>query len=578
MKNKKTEPKRILEQTLERLYTSKQRSPNTMFVLLLLLYFTATAIVSYSAGSKSTVMIAGTELPVYTFAGVFSSLAHICIIFLAVFYGRTGFIVALALLIFQMPMILTGIVRGKNLTSLPGVFGDIVAIIAVTVIHLNHKKLEIYEKKLRDQAMTDILTGLPNRFACSELVTEFVRRKIPYATVSIDLNGFKSINDSMGFDSGNEVLVNVAERWKRIADEGLSGTLDFIARLGGDEFVLLIRNYRSEEDILKTIGKYEEVLGDRLNVFGNDFYVSASFGYALFPEDADNIDSTLSYATAAMREVKHAGGDGGVLRFRKDMLNTERTLEVEKRIRASLEDDTVFFALQPQYDMDHRLRGFETLARMKDDDGSVISPMEFIPIAEKVGLIDRLDLAVYRKSAAFIGRLIKETGSGVTLSINVSVRHLMKDTFADEIRGLLESSGIPAKQLELEITESIMIESMDKAMNCINEIKKMGVLIAIDDFGTGYSSLSYLNSFPADLLKIDKSFIDKMNTGSSAKQYVAAIISMGHILGFDVISEGVEEQEQLETLREIGCDYIQGYIWGRPLPPEEAEKILKAEG
>ena len=154
----------------------------------------------------------------------------------------------------------------------------------------------------------------------------------------------------------------------------------------------------------------------------------------------------------------------------------------------------------------------------------------------------------------------------------------MKDTFADEIRGLLESSGIPAKQLELEITESIMIESMDKAMNCINEIKKMGVLIAIDDFGTGYSSLSYLNSFPADLLKIDKSFIDKMNTGSSAKQYVAAIISMGHILGFDVISEGVEEQEQLETLREIGCDYIQGYIWGRPLPPEEAEKILKAEG
>ena len=162
----------------------------------------------------------------------------------------------------------------------------------------------------------------------------------------------------------------------------------------------------------------------------------------------------------------------------------------------------------------------------------------------------------------------------MVLSVNVSVRHLMKNDFIDEIRSLLELSRIPAHQLEIEITESIMIDSAEKALQCINDIKDMGMKIAIDDFGTGYSSLSYLSHFPANLLKIDKSFIDEMEKSESSKQYVAAIISMGHIMGFDVIAEGVEHNEQLETLRDVGCDLVQGFIWGRPLPKEEVEKLV----
>lgn len=149
----------------------------------------------------------------------------------------------------------------------------------------------------------------------------------------------------------------------------------------------------------------------------------------------------------------------------------------------------------------------------------------------------------------------------------------MKKDFLDEVRAIIKESGIPTKNLEIEITESIMIDSVDEALSIINEIKEMGIQIAIDDFGTGYSSLSYLNKFPANLLKVDKSFIDKMNTSDSSRQYVAAIISIGHIMGFDVISEGVEEPDQLETLRTIGCDFIQGYIWGKPLSAEDAEKV-----
>jgi EAL domain-containing protein (putative c-di-GMP-specific phosphodiesterase class I) len=154
------------------------------------------------------------------------------------------------------------------------------------------------------------------------------------------------------------------------------------------------------------------------------------------------------------------------------------------------------------------------------------------------------------------------------------VRYLMRNSFLDELREVLKSTGMPPEQLEVEITESIMIDSVDKALDCINEIKKLGIKIAIDDFGTGYSSLSYLNDFPADMLKVDKSFIDRMNTNDSSKQYVAAIISIGHVMNFTVISEGVEQPDQLDTLRNIGCDYIQGFIWGRPMAPDDAENLV----
>ncbi len=170
--------------------------------------------------------------------------------------------------------------------------------------------------------------------------------------------------------------------------------------------------------------------------------------------------------------------------------------------------------------------------------------------------------------------MIRAREADIVLSMNVSVRHLMKNDFIDELREIIASCSVPARNLEIEITESIMIDSAEKALDRIRQVKAMGIKVAIDDFGTGYSSLSYLNKFPADMLKIDKSFIDVMNTSESSKQYVATIISIGHILNLKVISEGVETEDQLETLKNVGCDYIQGFIWGRPLPPEEAARLV----
>ncbi len=439
---------------------------------------------------------------------------------------------------------------------------------------------ELYSYKmiehLKYMSYTDALTKLPNRFASSDYVTDLIKREERFTVVSIDLNNFKGVNDTFGFKAGNQVLKELARRWKAVSDKKSSEYTDYITRISGDEFLLIIYGYSTEEVLRNAILRYADALVDHLTVDGCDLYVTASFGYAEYPTDAKTADSLISNANLAMNAIKKANSSDHILKYTSEILRNERTLEIENIIRKALKKDTVYFNLQPQYDMSHKLRGFEALARMKDTEGNVISPGEFIPIAEKVGLIDKVDSMVFKKATAFFSSLLRKTGLDLILSLNASARHLMKNGFVEEICELLADSDIAPEQLEIEITESILIDSAEKALQCINKLRDMGVKFAIDDFGTGYSSLSYLNKIPANLLKIDKSFIDKINANESSKQYVAAIISMGHIMGLDVISEGVEEEAQLEALRSIGCDYIQGYIWGRPMSAEDAEKLVNS--
>ena len=568
--------KSIIRQTIDSI-SENEKAPLWGYAALIFFYIATTIVVKACAVSHEYIDIAGGKIPISAFAGVFSAVSNICVIFMVVYYRKLGFITAIISLIVQIPMMIVAVVNQSSLATLPGIFTHLFTLIAVISLHLNNERIHRYQVRLRDQAINDMLTGLPNRFACSELVRSLIRHNEKFTSVSINLNNFKSINDTMGFDAGNSVLTEIASRWKNIADAGLSGTLDFITRIGSDEFSLIIRNYHTDEDIINTIKQYENALSRRLTIDGCDMYISASFGYAKFPDDAKSSDSLLSYADAAMTEVKRLGSGNHIMRFSPDLLKMERTLEIERKLRTALENDTLFFHLQPQYSIEHKLRGFEALARLIDEDGNPLGPGEFIPVAERVGIIDKVDGAVFRKSAEFFGKLIHETGADITLSVNISVKHLMKNDFLDEVRETLKASGVPAGQLEIEITESIMIDSAEKALQVIDELAKMGIKLAIDDFGTGYSSLSYLNKFPANLLKIDKSFVDKMNSSDSSKQYVAAIISIGHIMGLDVVAEGVEEQEQLDSLKDIGCDFIQGFIWGRPLPMDEAERIVTGQ-
>ncbi len=571
----KTE-KGILEKTLDDLSTHNDASVG-VFLVLLLLYFVFAYTVSTFAGSDEVVFFGEHPLHAYTFAGMLSSTANLCIILMVTLCGKSGFIASVIVLLVQIPMMLTGIFVRGNYTSLPGLVGNFMTIVVIIAIRNFDRKVEKYQKRMVEQATTDILTGLPNGFAVTELINKLIEQGTPFANVIININGFKTINDTMGFDMGNKVLIEIASRWRKIAEENLSGTTDFISRINSDEYTLVIRGYKSVEDIEKSIQQYEDAISGKINVEGYDFVVTASYGFALFPEDANDRDSLINYSVAAMGEIKRQKASRHVLRFTPELIKEHDLYLMDNKVRDAIEIDSIYFNLQPQYDMNHKLRGFEALARMKDTDGNFISPGDFIPSAERMGLIDNVDLSVYKKASAFFGELLEKSDADITLSLNVSVKHLLKSDFLYEVMEIVKDNRIPTSQLEIEITESIMIDSAQRALDCLNELKKMGIKIAIDDFGTGYSSLSYLNSLPADILKIDKSFIDVMNSSESSQEYVEAIISLAHVLKYEVIAEGVEEQDQLDTLKNIGCDYIQGFFWGRPLPKEEAEALVMNE-
>lgn len=562
-----------IDKTVQNLSLNRE-TPKSAFILLMLLYFIAAFLVVRTSSTQGVIEIAGTELEFSAFTGVFSMIGNICIICLVMLFRRVGYIVSMALILFQIPMLVFNVFIQGHANALPGFFSSILIIGAISIIHFSYRKITRYQKSIRDQAVTDRITELPNRFACEELTADLHKRNERFALVSIDLNDFKSINNTMGHETGDKILKEIAQRWKSLANSLDSGTVDFVARNSGDEFLLIISDYESIVSIEKTIDIYRAELEKKITIDDCDYYQTACFGYALFPEDSDIVENLYLYADSAVHETKKSGSGSRSLRFSPEFLNTEKTLDIERKIRSAISCDKIFFHLQPQYDIDHKLRGFEALARMKDENGNYISPSDFIPIAEKTGLVDRIDIRVFELAVEFLGKVIQETGSDITLSVNVSVRHLMKNSFIEDITRIMSSHNVDPKRIEIEITESIMIDSAEKALQRINDIKEMGMQVAIDDFGTGYSSLSYLNNFPSDMLKIDKSFIDQMNMSDSSKQYVAMIISLGHLLDLKVISEGVESPDQVDVLKGFGCDYIQGFVWGRPMPPEDARQLV----
>ena len=566
--------KRTIENILQSITSVKRQVPKSGFVLLLILYILATVTLNRVTHSGGEIMLGSYPFALRSAAGIFSSLTNLCVILLVVHYRKVGFITGLVIIIGQIPMMLVQIIMLHNYDAIPGVFTNGLTIIAIIIININHNRVDRFQKEVLEQAVTDRLTGLPNRFAGREYFAGLVKVREKFVYVATDINNFKSINDSMGYETGNKVLKEIANRWRDLADNGNLGTFNLVAHISGDEFGFSIQEYNSEEDVLRTINRFREELERKITIDDCDYYVNASFGYAEFPTDAEDLETLISGASLALHDAKRRGILGDPVRYTKELVQNEKSLETERKIRSALANDTIFFHLQPQYDINHKLRGFEALARMKDADGNYIPPMEFIPVAERSGLVDQIDMAVFKRAAEFLQNAGKTAEPDFTISVNISVKHLLKNSFIDDVKGILETYDVAAEHIEIEITESIMIDSVERALDRIEEVRKLGIMVAIDDFGTGYSSLSYLNSFPANLLKIDKSFIDVMNQAESNKKYVASIISIGHVLGLEVISEGVESEDQLETLKEIGCDYIQGFIWGRPVPPEEAAKLI----
>ncbi len=444
-----------------------------------------------------------------------------------------------------------------------GVFADI-------------SKIKASEDRLDFLAHHDPLTRLPNRLLMNsrlEHAIEFAARsKQKLALLVIDLDRFKDVNDSYGHAMGDELLQQVADRLvTRLR------SVDTLTRLGGDEFTVLLESIAHEEDAARVANDIIAALGEPWWLSnGVQISIGASVGISLFPEHGHRAAELFQHADAALYRAK-AEGRGRYKYFTEAMtLNARERIDLESKLRDALDWGDLRVYYQPQVDIaSGRIVGAEALVRWHDKQLGVIHPAQFIPIAEETGLIGRIGEYMLRETCLQGKRWLDAGYRPLTLAVNLSPRQILRDDINALVNSTLAKTGFPASSLELELTESALMEREEDTIATLNRLRALGVRLAIDDFGTGYSSLSYLKRFPLDVLKIDKSFVDDIPVQQDDMAIAATIISMGHTLGFKVLAEGVENEAQLRFLTEQGCDLYQGYLTSEPVPAEEFEQLLK---
>ena len=434
------------------------------------------------------------------------------------------------------------------------------------------------DTKIQHLAFYDPLTNLPNRRLMSERLKygiEIGRRENKrMALLMIDLDKFKSVNDNFGHLAGDELLVQVARRI-----QGRLRDVDTVARLGGDEFIILLQDIVNVDDAARVADLLVFDLSQPFQLNQNDtVQIGASIGISLFPEHGDNPELLIDHADTALYHAKDAGR-GRFAYFSDDLTRVVRErIELETRLRRAITNHELRLYYQPQVDiLTGKIVGTEALIRWLDPHQGLISPNDFIPLAEETGLIETIgEWVVYE--ACRQGKIWMDLGiTELTIAVNVSPVQFRRCDLNELVMNALRDTGFSAKRLELELTESGLMENQEKVIAILNKLRAQGIRLAIDDFGTGYSSLAYLKCFPVNVLKIDKSFIDDIPQLKDDMEITATIIAMGKILGFKVLAEGVETPEQLAFLEQKGCDIYQGYIKSKPLPADDFLKLLQAD-
>lgn len=431
------------------------------------------------------------------------------------------------------------------------------------------------QKALEYLANYDPLTGLANRFLLQSHLKKTIEtaqnKNLSFALLLFDLDRFKDINDSFGHTTGDELLTLVAKRFAHQLGEN-----DTISRLGGDEFAILLSPLSHREDASNIARILIETLQSPFSLSnGVQLHISASGGIALFPAHGNSAEELIQHADAALYRAKSEGRNTYCY-YTNELTQISRDrLLLEAKLRFGIDNNELRVFYQPQVDLSSgKIIGAEALVRWHHPTEGIIPPLDFIPLAEETGLITKIGAWVLEETC-HQGKIWFDQGYRLSLAVNLSVHQMRYQNIPALVSTILEKTHYPAHYLELEITESALMQREEESVAILHTLRAMGVRLAIDDFGTGYSSLSYLKRFPIDVLKIDKSFVDNTPLDSDNVAITIAIIAMAKALNFTVLAEGVEKQEQLDFLHQNGCDLYQGYYKSRPLPANEFEKLLR---
>lgn len=432
------------------------------------------------------------------------------------------------------------------------------------------------KEKFRHAAFHDSLTDLPNRNYFIETLGFSLKKikqgvKFKFAVLFLDLNRFKTINDSLGHSTGDRLILNVAKRLGTALREG-----DLVARFSGDEFAIILNDISSLDEAVEFAEIINHKISKPFTVNGRQVFTSVSIGIAQGNENYLEAEDVLRDADIAMYYAKESGTSHVV--FDPAMHTKAVTLlQLETDLRCAIEREEMLAYYQPIIDLaTMRLVGFETLMRWKHPQRGIIPPNEFIPVSEDTGLIVPLTLWILRKSCRQLVQWQNESPANkhLMMSVNLSGKHFAHPELVQQITDILHETQINPRSIKLELTESAIMENAETAIEMLSKIRELGVQVSIDDFGTGYSSLSYLHRFPIDMLKVDRSFVSSMEDGTENGEIVRTVIALAKTLGLSVVAEGIESIHQLHQLRVLGCEYGQGYLFSRPVPVEEVEKLL----
>ena len=454
--------------------------------------------------------------------------------------------------------------NNKNITHYVCIFSDVT-------------KKKKSEEDLWTMANHDILTGLPNRGLFRKKLEKTIlktnRDNETMALLFLDLDKFKQVNDTLGHEAGDELLKKIASFLNKSIHKG-----DTVARLGGDEFAIILENIGEKKNIERIANQLMEPFIDGFYINNKNSGVGLSIGISLYPQNADNSDNLLRCADTAMYHSK-THEDEKINFYSISMsehINRRNLLEQELRIAIETNDESLCIYFQPQINVKtSTVIGFEALSRWIHPTLGTISPEEFIPIAEDSGLIIPLGRRVIRQACQQLKQCHAQGYNDLRIAVNISAKQFLLANVPLDVLEIIESENIDAKYLELELTESLVVDNPEKTIVMLTALKEMGIRLSIDDFGTGYSSLSYLSQFPLDILKIDKSFINQMETNNKGLALTQTIIAIAHNLSLEVVAEGVETEQQLNLLRKLSCEYVQGYFFSKPIPASEITSLLE---